>query len=62
MTFCAASKHLQTQRFLDTLRAYFIEVHRMMKDLHREANRRPNLVRSFLLPFAFLPTDSRCSS
>ncbi|KAI5475688.1 carnitine O-acetyltransferase [Pseudohyphozyma bogoriensis] len=43
MAFCAASKHLQTSRFLDTLRAYFIEVHRLLKDLHREANRRPNL-------------------
>ncbi|KAM0756020.1 acyltransferase ChoActase/COT/CPT [Meredithblackwellia eburnea MCA 4105] len=43
MAFAVSSKHLQTQRFLDTLRAYFLEVHRMLKDLHREANRKPNL-------------------
>ena len=60
MTFCAASKHLQTQRFLDTLRAYFIEVHRMMKDLHREANRRPNLVRRTLVAL-FLQLTVLCT-
>ena len=45
IAFCAASKHRQTQRFLDALKAYFIEVHRMMKQLHAEANRKPNSVR-----------------
>lgn len=45
IAFCASSKHLQTKRFLDTLRAYLVEAMRMMKELHREANRRPNLVR-----------------
>jgi carnitine O-acetyltransferase len=50
IAFCASSKHLQTERFLDTLRAYFVEVYRMMKDLHRDANRRPNSVR--LLPLS----------
>ena len=49
MNFCASSKHLQTERFLETLRAYFLEVERMMKELYREANRRPNNVRLLFL-------------
>lgn len=52
IAFCASSKHLQTERFLDTLRLYFVEVHGMMKELHREANRRPNSVRSSFLPLS----------
>ncbi|KDE03214.1 carnitine O-acetyltransferase [Microbotryum lychnidis-dioicae p1A1 Lamole] len=44
IAFCAASKHRQTQRFLDSLRQYFIEVYRMMRQLHAEANRKPNSV------------------
>ncbi|KAK4047797.1 carnitine O-acetyltransferase yat1 [Microbotryomycetes sp. JL201] len=42
IAFCASSRHRQTSRFLDALRAYFLEVYRMMKQLHSEANRRPN--------------------
>ncbi|KAM0787171.1 hypothetical protein ACM66B_006420 [Microbotryomycetes sp. NB124-2] len=42
IAFCASSRHRQTGRFLDALRAYFLEVYRMMKQLHSEANRRPN--------------------
>lgn len=41
ISICASSKHLQTQRFLDTLRAYLMEVHRMLIQLHREANAKP---------------------
>ncbi|KAK4698581.1 carnitine O-acetyltransferase, partial [Phenoliferia sp. Uapishka_3] len=43
IAICASSKHLQTQRYLDTLSAYFVEVQRMLKELHRESNRKPNL-------------------
>lgn len=43
LAFCASSKHLQTSRFLDTLRSYFVEVARMMTEIHRDANRRPNM-------------------
>ncbi|TNY21438.1 Choline/Carnitine o-acyltransferase-domain-containing protein [Rhodotorula diobovata] len=38
----ASSKHRQTQRYLDALQAYFVEVHRLLKQLHQEANRKPN--------------------
>ncbi|GAA5872876.1 hypothetical protein JCM1840_005875 [Sporobolomyces johnsonii] len=44
IAICASSKHRQTSRFLDVLRAYFIEVHGMLKQLHQEANRKPNSV------------------
>lgn len=42
ISICASSKHLQTQRFLDTLRAYLHEIQRMLKQLQREATRKPN--------------------
>ncbi|CED83472.1 Carnitine O-acyltransferase CPT2/YAT1 [Phaffia rhodozyma] len=38
----AASKHLQTKRFLDTLQAVFLETQRMIKQLYLEANRSTN--------------------
>ena len=38
---CATSKHLQTQRFLDTINGYLLDVQRMLIQLHREANERP---------------------
>lgn len=41
LSVCASSKHLQTQRYLDTLRAYLLEVQRMLQQLYREANARP---------------------
>ncbi|GAA5932519.1 hypothetical protein JCM1841_000236 [Sporobolomyces salmonicolor] len=44
IAICASSKHRQTSRFLDALRAYFIEVHGMLKQLHQGANRKPNSV------------------
>ncbi|GAA5869850.1 hypothetical protein JCM16303_001818 [Sporobolomyces ruberrimus] len=44
IAICAASKHRQTSRFLDVLRTYFVEIHRMLKQLHQEANRKPNSV------------------
>ncbi|KIM28229.1 hypothetical protein M408DRAFT_329582 [Serendipita vermifera MAFF 305830] len=37
----ASSKHLQTRRFLDTLKQYFIDAQRMIIQLHRQANERP---------------------
>lgn len=37
----ASSKHLQTRRFLDTLKQYFHDVQRMIIQLHRQANERP---------------------
>ncbi|GAA6002053.1 choline/carnitine O-acyltransferase [Rhodotorula paludigena] len=42
ISICAASKHRQTSRFLDALRSYFVEVMRLLKQLHAEANRKPN--------------------
>lgn len=37
----AASKHLQTRRFLDTLQSYLYEIQRILIQLHRSANERP---------------------
>lgn len=42
LSFCASSKHLQTPRFLDTLRVYLLEVQRMLQQAHRQANERPS--------------------
>ena len=42
LSICASSKHLQTQRFLDTLRSYLLEVQRMLVQLYREANAKPS--------------------
>jgi carnitine O-acetyltransferase len=36
-----SSKHLQTRRFLDTLKQYLIDVRTMIVQLHRQANERP---------------------
>lgn len=41
LSICASSKHLQTQRYLDTLRSYLLEVQRMLTQLYREANAKP---------------------
>jgi carnitine O-acetyltransferase len=38
---CAASKHLQTKRYLDTLRGYLLDIQRILIQLHRDANERP---------------------
>ncbi|KAJ3506476.1 hypothetical protein NLJ89_g6844 [Agrocybe chaxingu] len=38
---CASSKHLQTRRFLDTLKGYLLDVQRLLIQLHRAANERP---------------------
>ena len=38
ISICAASKHLQTGRYLDTLRAYFLDAKQMITQLYREAN------------------------
>lgn len=43
ISVCASSKHLQTRRFLDTLENYLVEVQKMVMQLHRAANERPNL-------------------
>jgi carnitine O-acetyltransferase len=40
--FVASSKHLQTKRYLDTLRAYLLDAQRMLVQLHRQANERPS--------------------
>jgi len=36
-----SSKHLQTRRFLDTIKQYFVDVRTMIVQLHRQANERP---------------------
>jgi len=41
LSFVAASKHLQTRRFLDTLQSYLHEIQRILIQLHRSANERP---------------------
>nr|GAT52991.1 predicted protein [Mycena chlorophos] len=41
LSICASSKHLQTRRFLDTLRSYLLDVQRVLIQLHRDANERP---------------------
>ncbi|KAF7294546.1 Carn-acyltransf domain-containing protein [Mycena indigotica] len=41
LSICASSKHLQTRRFLHTLRSYLLEVQRILIQLHRDANERP---------------------
>jgi len=41
LSVCAASKHLQTRRFLDTLQGYLEEVQRVLVTLVRAANERP---------------------
>lgn len=37
---CASSKHLQTRRFLDTLKGYLFDVQRILIQLHLSANER----------------------
>ncbi|KAJ7494310.1 acyltransferase ChoActase/COT/CPT [Mycena galericulata] len=41
VSVCASSKHLQTRRFLDTLKGYLHDVQRILIQLHRDANERP---------------------
>ncbi|RDB19388.1 putative mitochondrial carnitine O-acetyltransferase [Hypsizygus marmoreus] len=41
LSVCASSKHLQTRRFLDTLKSYLLEIQRVLIQLHRSANERP---------------------
>ncbi|KAJ7119092.1 acyltransferase ChoActase/COT/CPT [Mycena epipterygia] len=41
LSVCASSKHLQTRRFLDTLKGYLHDVQRILIQLHRDANERP---------------------
>jgi carnitine O-acetyltransferase len=38
LSICAASKHLQTQRFLDTLHAYLLDMKRILTEHHNSAN------------------------
>ncbi|KDN53214.1 hypothetical protein K437DRAFT_253229 [Tilletiaria anomala UBC 951] len=40
ISICASSKHLQTKRFLDTLREYFLEIQRMIISVYKAANTR----------------------
>ncbi|WRT65193.1 uncharacterized protein IL334_002136 [Kwoniella shivajii] len=41
ISVCMSSKHLQTRRLLHTLQAYLIEVQKMLIQLWKEANERP---------------------
>jgi len=41
ISICASSKHLQTRRFLDTLQGYFYDIQRILIQLHKAANARP---------------------
>ncbi|TFK24664.1 carnitine acetyl transferase [Coprinopsis marcescibilis] len=41
ISVCASSKHLQTRRFLHTLKSYLMDIQRMLIQLHRAANQRP---------------------
>lgn len=48
ISFCVSSKHRQTQRFLNALESYLLEMQGLLKQLHQEANRKPNSVRLLL--------------
>lgn len=39
---CASSKHLQTRRYLDTLEKYLLDVSRVIQQIYRQANERPD--------------------
>ncbi|KAG7086322.1 hypothetical protein E1B28_002285 [Marasmius oreades] len=41
LSVCASSKHLQTRRFLDTLKGYLYDIQRTISQLHRAANEPP---------------------
>lgn len=41
ISICASSKHLQTRRFLDTLKGYLLDIQRVLVELHLSANPRP---------------------
>ncbi|KAJ8489499.1 hypothetical protein ONZ51_g2896 [Trametes cubensis] len=41
ISVCASSKHLQTRRFLDTLKGYLLDIQRILIQLHLSANQRP---------------------
>jgi len=41
ISICASSKHLQTRRYLDTLRGYLLDIQRILVSIHLEANARP---------------------
>ncbi|KAL0947772.1 hypothetical protein HGRIS_013848 [Hohenbuehelia grisea] len=41
ISVCASSKHLQTRRFLDTMKGYLLDIQKLLVQLHREANERP---------------------
>ncbi|KAI0630079.1 acyltransferase ChoActase/COT/CPT [Trametes polyzona] len=41
ISVCASSKHLQTRRFLDTLKGYLLDMQRILVQLHLSANQRP---------------------
>jgi len=40
ISVCASSKHLQTRRFLDTLKGYLHDVQKMITHIYRQANER----------------------
>ncbi|KAH9859123.1 acyltransferase ChoActase/COT/CPT [Lenzites betulinus] len=40
ISVCASSKHLQTRRFLDTLKGYLLDIQRILVQLHLSANQR----------------------
>ncbi|KZT37052.1 acyltransferase ChoActase/COT/CPT [Sistotremastrum suecicum HHB10207 ss-3] len=41
ISVCASSKHLQTRRYLDTLQNYLLDVSRIIQQIYRQANERP---------------------
>ncbi|TIB66939.1 hypothetical protein E3P77_01909 [Wallemia ichthyophaga] len=40
ISLCVSSKHRQTNRFVETIQAYLVEVEQMLIGLHKEANQR----------------------
>ena len=50
LSICAASKHLQTRRFLDTLQAVLVDLQRMIVQLYVEANKSPKTVATPVIP------------
>ncbi|ADV22807.1 carnitine O-acetyltransferase [Cryptococcus gattii E566] len=52
ISVCMSSKHLQTRRLLHTLKAYLLEIQRILIQMWKEANERP--VTSFIDHFGIL--------
>ena len=44
ISICASSKHRQTKRFVESLEAYFLEIRKLLKQVHRNGSGKDKLV------------------